>query len=484
MSKIIIDDNKWFDDDGLIRCKNGALNWCANVGKLIEFQCGDYRGYYMIKRAIPVENKWYKYEYVICFDNDSTGQEYTVNHEILRNVYFAKILNLPYASKLKCCTSCNFLYDVGDVVNDKFLILEKEFKKLFLSSKYNTKTYKCKCLCDGYIFESSESNLKCMKQCAVCKGTVVMNGVNDLATKRPEIIRFLKNKDDAYKYTAKSNYVIEFACDICGQNFDTSPHRFSYNFPCGCYSLDSYPNRLIQEIFIQLKIPYIRELRKKHFSWCQNYRYDLYFESNNSAYIVEMDGGMHYDKQLEIDKIKDDLAMQNGIEVIRIDCDYPKVEHRLSYIKNNLLKSNLATIVDFSKVNWDIIDAKLLNENVTKNICDLRNQGLSYKDIMNTLDVSKATVDSHIKIGKNNGLLNEWASSNFHKKEVFEITNLDSGEIQYCIGVHKFFKSAEAYIGQKLNANFFKKYAIDGCLILDRYEIRKISYYNYLVKIK
>ena len=191
---------------------------------------------------------------------------------------------------------------------------------------------------------------------------------------------------------------------------------------------------------------------------------------------------MHEGEQLKVDKIKNDLAMANGIEVIRIDCVYPKVENRLSYIKDSLLKSKLSTIIDLSKVNWDIIGAKLLNENMTKKICDLRNQGLSYKDIMNAFDISKATVDSHIKIGKNNGLLNEWASSNFYKKEVFEITNLDSGEVQYCIGVHKFFKDAEIYIGRKLSAGYFKKYAIDGYLILDRYEIRKFSYYNYLVK--
>jgi very-short-patch-repair endonuclease len=482
MSKIFIDDNKWFDDDGLIRCKNGGVNWGANLGRPIEFQYYDYYGYYTIKRTIPAKDKWYRYEYVICFDDDNSGNEYIVNKEILRNIYFSKILNLSYAPRLQHKTQRNFLYNIGDVVNGRFLILERECKKLFPSDKYEIKTYKCKCLCDDYIFEDSEYNLNHRKQCAVCKGKIVIRGVNDIATKRPEIVRFLKNKDDAYKYAAWSKSALEFTCDICGKDFNTSPHKFNYNFPCGCHSLDSYPNRLIQEIFVQLEIPHIRELRKKHFSWCKNYRYDLYFESDDSAYIVEMDGRMHEGKQLEVDRIKDNLATANGIEVIRIDCAYPKVENRLSYIKNNLLKSSLSTIIDLSKVNWDIIDAKLLDENTTKKICDLRNQGLSYKDIMNTLDVSKSTIDSHIRIGKRNGLLNEWALSNFHKKEVFEITNLNNEEKQYCIGVHKFFKDAEIYIGRKLSSNFFKKYAINGYLILDKYGIRKISYYEYLVK--
>lgn len=455
-----------------------------NIGKPIEFQFYDYHGYYTIKRVIPVKDKWYKHEYIIYFDDD-IEKEYVVNKETLRNVHFSKILNpthISHVSKPHRNTSHEFLYNIGDIVNGQFLILERDRKKLFLSDKYKTKTYKCKCLCDGYIFENSEYNLRYMKKCFACLGKVVIKGINDIATKRPEMVRFLKNKDDAYKYAAWSNSALEFVCDICGNDFNTTPHRFSYNFPCGCYSFDSYPNRLIQEIFVQLKIPHIRELRKKHFSWCENYRYDLYFESDSSAYIVEMDGGMHEGKQLEIDKIKDDLAIENGVEVIRIDCNYPKVENRLSYIKDNLFKSNLSAIIDLSKVNWDVIDTKLLDENITKKICNLRNQGLSYKDIMDTISVSKPTIDSHLRIGKRNGLLNKWASSNFHKKEVFEITNLDNGATQYCIGVHKFFKDAEMYVGRKISANFFKKHAIDGYLILDGYGVRKISYYDYLVK--
>lgn len=481
MSKIFIDDNKWFDDDGLVKFRSGRFNWGASIGRPVEFQCYDYHGYYTIKKVIPVENKWYKHEYVIYFDDDIVN-EYIVSKETLRNIHFSKILNSFHMSNSQYGISCNFLYNIGDIVNGQFLILEKEYKKFFPSSKSNTKIYKCKCLHDGYIFECSENNLKHMKKCAACLGKAVINGVNDIATKRPEIVKFLKNKDDAYKYPAWSSSTLKFTCDICGRDFETSPHRFSYNFPCGCYSLDSYPNRLIREIFIQLDIPYIRELRKKHFSWCGNYRYDLYFKSDDYAYIVEMDGGMHDNQQLEIDKIKDNLAMENGIEVIRIDCDYPKVENRLLYIKDNLLKSKLSTIIDLSEIDWNAIDAKLLDENMTKKICDLRNKGLFYKDIMSMLDISKATIDSHLRIGKRNGLLNEWASSNFHKKKVFEITNLNSGEIQYCVGVHKFFKDAEKYIGRKLSASFFKENAIDEHLVLNEYEIRKFSYYDYLVK--
>lgn len=473
MSKIYIGNNKWFIDDGLVRSKNGNIDWISNVGKTIEFKCLDYYGCYTIKEVIQSDNKWSKYLYVIYFDNDIQN-EHIVNYQNLAKVNFSYILGF-YSNE--------FLYDVGDIVNGQFLILKREHKKLFPSDKSCIKTYTCKCLNDGYIFENSEKNLKNQKKCEVCLGKVVIKGINDMATTRPELVKFLKNKDDAYRYTAYSCKSLDFVCDICGKDFKMSPNGFGFNFPCECYSSDSYPNRLIQEVFNQLKIPYIRELRKCHFSWCGKYRYDLYFEINDIAYIVEMDGFFHKDEKLEVDRIKDDLAIANNVKVIRIDCDYDKMENRLQYIKDNILKSKLAMIFDLSNINWDDIDMKLLTSSITKEICDLRNQGFTNKEITDILNTSVSVVDSHLKIGKNNGLLNKWAMSNqYTKTKVFEITQLESGETQYCIGARKFYDDTKNYIGIKVNHHTISKQSINGCIILNGYEIRKISYYDYLVK--
>lgn len=473
MSKIYVGNNKWFIDDELERNKNGNISWIASIGKTVEFKCLDYHGYYTIKEVIPSKNKWYKYSYIIYFDNDMQ-KEYIVNHQNLSKVNFSYILGLY---------SNDFLYNVGDIVNGQFLVLKREHKKLFTSDESCAKVYTCKCLCDGYIFENTEKNLKIQKKCVVCLGKVVVKGINDLATTRPELVKFLKNKEDAFKYTGQSSKPIDFVCDICGKGFSVAPNSFGFSFPCGCYSSDSYPNRLIQEIFNQLEIPYIRELRKCHFAWCGKYRYDLYFELDNKAYIIEMDGWFHKNEQLKIDKLKDELAKENGVKVIRIDCNYDKIENRLFYIKDNLLQSELSLIVDLSNIDWDIINEKILNNNITKKICDLRNQGYTNKKIAKMLDISISIVDSHIKIGKNNNLLNEWAmSDNLTKAIVVEITNLKSKETQYCIGIREFYKNAETYIGIKTNNNSLKKNVINGRIILNGYEIKKISYYDYLIK--
>lgn len=478
MNKIYSGNNKWFDADCLkyrkgSGGKQNSIDWVNSVGSVVEFECLGYHGFYTIKEKISSNKKIYQYLYVIYFDNNAQ-KEYVVDQQTLRKVNFSYILGI-YSNE--------FLYNVGDIVNGQFLVLKREHKKLFPSDESRIKTYICKCLNDGYIFENSEKNLKNQKKCEVCLGKVVVRGVNDIATTRPELVKFLKNKNDAYNYTAKSSKVIDFVCDICGKDFSASPNGFGFNFPCGCYSSDSYPNRLIREVFDQLNIPYIRELRKCHFVWCDKYKYDLYFEINDIAYIIEMDGFFHKGEKLEIDRIKDELAIENGVKVIRIDCNYKKIENRLSYIKNNILNSELSLIINLSQVNWDIIDLKLLENNITKSICDLRNQGLTNLKIASTLNVSVSVVDSHIKIGKNNGLLNEWAISNqYTKTKVFEIINLENGQIQYCIGSRNFFNNSEKYIGIKTNHHMLKKYTINKHTILNGYEIKMMSYYNYLIK--
>lgn len=54
--------------------------------------------------------------------------------------------------------------------------------------------------------------------------------------------------------------------------------------------------------------------------------------------IIETDGGQHKEEeQKKIDNKKDELAMENGYDVIRIDCDYVKAEVRFEYIKNNTI---------------------------------------------------------------------------------------------------------------------------------------------------
>lgn len=476
MSRIFIGNNKWYDDDGLILTKKGKIDWVANTKKKINFRCFDYYGYYIINEVIFAENgKVTSHLYRISFDHD-LDKEYIVNYQTLRLANFSYILGFY---------STDFLYNIGDIVNEKFLVLKREHKKIYPKDNAAGKVYTCRCLLDGYVFEIPEKALKKKKMCAVCHGNIVVAGVNDLITSRPEIIKFLKNKEDAYRYTGKSNKAISFVCDICGCEFSCAISDFNRNFPCGCYSSESYPNRLIQLLFQQLKIDYIREVGKNKFSWCENYRYDLYFEYNSQKYIVEMDGGRHKGDKLYIDKLKDYLALSNGIEVIRINCDYKSVSNRLEYIKNNILGSKLSDIFNLKNIDWKLIDKTIAEKSITRDVCNLRNKGYSNKEIAQELGISLSMVDSRIRIGKNNNLIDDWAvDSRYNKTKVLKITNMLTGNIQYCVGVRNFNNTSEKYVGKKIKCSDFSDYSKDGHFLINEYIVEKISFYDYMLNTK
>ena len=77
-------------------------------------------------------------------------------------------------------------------------------------------------------------------------------------------------------------------------------------------------------------------MREYSRDWCGSgtrkaYSYDNYFEVNNKKYIVEMDGGLGHGKRtyksskkdtngIKRDIIKDNLAKEHNIEIIRVEC--------------------------------------------------------------------------------------------------------------------------------------------------------------------
>ena len=59
------------------------------------------------------------------------------------------------------------------------------------------------------------------------------------------------------------------------------------------------------------------------------------------------DSELTWDELLQVDAIKDNLANKQGIQVIRIDCNY-RTDDKYTYILNNVLNSELKDIIDLS----------------------------------------------------------------------------------------------------------------------------------------
>lgn len=483
MNKIYNGKHKWFDGDCLTYRKGGqknSIDWQNCVGCTVEFQCRDYHGFYTILNRHPNpenqnKNNQKDFLYEIYF-NDDKDNTFFLDQRILRAVNFEYRLGIY---------SMDFEYNTGDIINDKYLVLNRERKIFYKKDKHPVRSYTLKCLTDGYIFEIPEYMLRKQQEaCPLCAGSVLVVGVNDIATLKPELIKFLVDKNDAYRYKANTKELLNFKCDICNERFQRSPSDFPISLPCGCYSAQSYPNRFILELFRQINYPFIPELRKCHFDWCGKYRYDLYFEFDNNRYIVEMDGGQH--KELwrkEIDIEKDRLANQNGIEVIRIDCDYKSAKNRFSYIRDNVISSKLSSILNLDNVDWDLINVKILTINNIREVWELKKIGYTNKQISNILDIKQSQIEKYVRHGYEVGELKPFSmkDTNVYSK-VMVVVNLRTNEKKYYIGLKDFYENSLEYIGIKINNEQFKNHQVEGHFVLNDYDMSKITYADYIME--
>ena len=216
--------------------------------------------------------------------------------------------------------------------------------------------------------------------CPYCSGHRVLVGFNDVWTTNPEIAKLLADPLDGYKYTKGSNQKVRFRCPDCGDVSYKSLLQISrYKFVCNkCSDNISYPNKFGRAFLSQLPIDNVDYEYSP--DWAKPYLYDNYFEYNGMSYIVEMDGNQHYiecsycdltlDERIKIDNIKDKLAEEHNICLIRINCSVSNCD----YIKNNILSSALNQLFDLSYIDWALCD-EFSQKNVVKEISLAYNNG-------------------------------------------------------------------------------------------------------------
>ena len=106
-------------------------------------------------------------------------------------------------------------------------------------------------------------------------------------------------------------------------------------------------------------------------------------------------------KQQEIDKIKDKLAKENNVEIIRINCSGCNDK-----IIENIESSLLGKLFNFSNFDWKkcFLECSLSN---MKKVWDAYNLGsLSTKDIARQLQLSSSTVIRYLRMGACLGICN------------------------------------------------------------------------------
>lgn len=321
----------------------------------------------------------------------------------------------------------NFKIEIGQVFKDNkrdMEIIDKEYKDKITSDGYkqNCKWYKYKCnKCgwnEGWIIENHLLN---GQGCACCKNQVVVKGINDITTTHPNLVKYFVNIEDAYTHTYSSNKKSNLKCPYC--EFEREmviSNIYNQGFSCSkCGDGISYPEKFMTNILQQLKEQkkiedFIVQFSKADTTWCNNYRYDFYFEHNNKKYIIETHGEQHYEENTnfkislkenrENDKLKKDLAISNGIKeenYIVIDCRKSELE----FIKQNILNSRLNELFDLSNIDWLSIGEKS-ERNLVKEVCDYwnkhnneNNENLTTTDLGKIFKKHYGTIRDYLKKG-------------------------------------------------------------------------------------
>lgn len=301
-------------------------------------------------------------------------------------------------------TTEQFKKEVYDLVGDEFQVTTE-----YLGADIDTTFYHTKC---NKSFPLTPHQFKQGRRCPFCANRKVYIGVNDLNTIRPDMVKYLHNKEDRFLHYG-SGKVVEWECLDCGHIFKRSiSDMCSRCFSCPrCGDGISYPNKFMFNILLQIKdLDFLdREFRP---DWCKFIlnnketfgKYDIYFGYKNKSYIIELDGGLGHgnrvigktqEESLYIDNIKDELALGHNIKVIRINCNY-ETNDRFTYIKNNILHSELINILDFKTVDFNKADLESLCS-YTILAAKYWNDGMSVGDISKTMNLHNSTIHNYLE---------------------------------------------------------------------------------------
>lgn len=299
-----------------------------------------------------------------------------------------------------------FKYSVGDIVennNSKLKILD-----IVKGDSKTVAKYQYKCLACGYIGFKTSVKLE-TRGCPCCSNKIIEKGINDIATTNPEMIHYFKNKEDVYNNGKGSHKKVCMICPGCkSEKYMRIEELFIYGFACNkCKDGFSYPEKIVSNVLAQLNVKYTTQLSKKHFKWCDKYRYDFYFELNDTTYIIETHGNQHYKKSFaydgarslkqeqENDAYKKQLALNNGInEYIVLDCR----ESDLDWIKKSIFSSKLNEIFDMSHIDW-VKCEEFARTSLIEKVCEYWNEVKCIKYTCEKFNLTKGTVQRYLKIG-------------------------------------------------------------------------------------
>lgn len=310
---------------------------------------------------------------------------------------------------------------------------EKRFNEMYgekyeLESVYTTSsepvTIKCK-KCGNIFIRSNSSNAVSGAYpltCPYCEPKKVTNitirGVDDLWTTDPNIASYLLNPEDGYIHGRGSGVSVDFKCPICGK-ITNKPIRIvaKCGFSCSyCGDGYSYPMKFAMHLLERSGLEF-----KPEFSFPNSsYRYDYWFYRDGINYLLELDGAYGHgcrdtknltkEEQLNIDRIKDQLATANGYKIIRIDCKYrnSNPQERFKYVINHFKGGEAWFLLDgLTDQDLSEIDTHCARYSVFLDFVDIwNNEERSYDHVKNKLHITQHTILHYAKRAIDLNLIN------------------------------------------------------------------------------
>lgn len=379
----------------LKRLKDGRIDWKNSVGIPFKYSIENTR-YSGIVKIVEILKKP---KIKVIFDNN---EPVIMTRESFLKAWFYNYLD----KKVRI-----YKFAVNEIVLNSIVIEQKIIKR----NKSHLTGYRLKCLKDNYEYDISESDLKeAIKRgttrCPVCSNDIIIDGINSFYDSSPELEEWFVDKELIHKIPRYSSiHEIELMCPICGNHFTMYPSQIHAKPTCSCSTYASYPEKVFAGVLTELDVPYIFQLTKRHFAWCEKYRFDFYFEYKSQKYIFELDGGLGHgnnsfksndDKEYSLlrDKEKDIIAKENSIELIRIDVNYNNMEKRFDFIKNNICNSKLSELFSLDNIDWGKIEL-FTEKSYLQLFLNDYNLGFSVSEIAKKYNISKSTVRKYLKKG-------------------------------------------------------------------------------------
>lgn len=279
---------------------------------------------------------------------------------------------------------------VGEIINNR--------KIISIDGDYCT----IECLKCKNILSKSTSKLRHRlenNECGVCSNKITVAYVNDVYTKRKDLLQYFVNAEDAIGKGLWCRKKVNLICPYCGTRVNrTVEWLTNTGFVCDVCQRNTGKGSFFERIFAFILYENnINFEREKIFPWGKQYRYDFYIKDKNI--IIELNGIQHYS---ESSMCKDSTLEER----MRIDNDKMELakNHQINkYYFIKCIDNNVEKFISELKHHTELIDDLSLNLNINYSdfICSYYDS--IYNDVITEYfkDIPKKKICKKYNISKN-----------------------------------------------------------------------------------